>query len=318
MKQQWNQLKNYASLIGLGLVILFFAIVTKGAILAPMSLQSLLNQIIVTALVSLGAVFVFGTGNFDMSLGGCVCFSAVMAGYTAIATGSIFLALLVSVGAALVLGLLKGLFAAYVEVPFFIVTIVMGSILSAVVLVMMGSNVTIYLNDAVREVPSFGFGAMSAINLVVLGGFYALCLVLFNYMPLGRKIKILGGSPDTARQTGISEPRVKILSFLMVSLGVGLAAFVLLIRVRTVGTTTAGSMGTDVLTALVLGGMPLTGGPRSRVSAGLVGAATITVLNAGLTMVGLDVATIQIFRAIIFLAVVYVASMSYRSRLLPR
>ena len=72
------------------------------------------------------------------------------------------------------------------------------------------------------------------------------------------------------------------------------------------------------MTALVLGGMPLVGGPRSKISAGLVGAATITVLNAGLTMIGLDLATIQTVRAIIFLAVVYVASVSYRTKLLPR
>lgn len=64
--------------------------------------------------------------------------------------------------------------------------------------------------------------------------------------------------------------------------------------------------------------MPLTGGPRSRISAGLIGAATITVLNTGLTMMGLTTAVIQVFRAIIFLAVVYVASMTYRTKLLPR
>ena len=72
------------------------------------------------------------------------------------------------------------------------------------------------------------------------------------------------------------------------------------------------------MVALVLGGMPLTGGPRSRISAGLIGSATITVLNMGLTMMGLSTAIVQIFRAIVFLAVVYVASMTYRTKLLPR
>ena len=70
--------------------------------------------------------------------------------------------------------------------------------------------------------------------------------------------------------------------------------------------------------ALVLGGMPLSGGPRSKISAGVVGAATITVLNSGLVIMGVGTGTIQIFRGVIFLVVVFVASLNYRTQLLPR
>ena len=148
--------------------------------------------------------------------------------------------------------------------------------------------------------------------------YFVVCLVLFNYTRLGREIKLLGGNPDTFRQTGLSAPKVKLLAFVVAAFGVALAAFVMLMRSRTAGSATGGSMGTDVMVALVLGGMPLTGGPRSRISAGLIGAATITVLNMGLTMMGLSTAMVQIFRAIVFIAVVYVASMTYRTKLLPR
>jgi len=318
MKKFWDIIKQYFPLLGFCFVIVFFAIATKGAILSKQSMQSLLNSVIATALVSLGAVFVFGSGNFDMSMGGCLAFSAVIGGYAAIATGSLLLALFVCLVVSLALGLLKGLFAAFVEVPLFIVTIVLGSIISAVVLVIMGVNVTIHLSDSMHEIRSFTFGEISFINLLILGVYFILSVVLFDLTKIGRQIKILGGNPVTARQTGMNARKIKILAFLISAVGVGLAAFAILVRVRAVGTTTAGSMGTDVMTALVLGGMPLVGGPRSKISAGLVGAATITVLNAGLTMIGLDLATIQTVRAIIFLAVVYVASVSYRTKLLPR
>ena len=318
MKKFWDIIKQYFPLLGFCFVIVFFAIATKGAILSKQSMQSLLNSVIATALVSLGAVFVFGSGNFDMSMGGCLAFSAVIGGYAAIATGSLLLALFVCLVVSLALGLLKGLFAAFVEVPLFIVTIVLGSIISAVVLVIMGVNVTIHLSDSMHEIRSFTFGEISFINLLILGVYFILSVVLFDLTKIGRQIKILGGNPVTARQTGMNARKIKIMAFLISAVGVGLAAFAILVRVRAVGTTTAGSMGTDVMTALVLGGMPLVGGPRSKISAGLVGAATITVLNAGLTMIGLDLATIQTVRAIIFLAVVYVASVSYRTKLLPR
>ena len=204
------------------------------------------------------------------------------------------------------------------DVPLFIVTIVLGSLLSAFTLFILGDASAVHLKDALQPLPSFSFSQMSVINLVVLLSYFSLCLVLFLFMPIGRQVKILGGNAVTARQSGIPIKKVKVGAFLIGALGIGLAAFVILVRVRNIGASTASSMGTDVMIALVLGGMPLSGGPRSRISAGLVGATSITVLNAGLTMMGLNIAVIQIFRAVVFLVVVYVASMTYRTRLLPR
>ncbi|MGI6333244.1 MAG: ABC transporter permease [Saccharofermentanales bacterium] len=318
LKKYWDVIKNYFPLLGFFLVVAFFAITTDGGILRPLSLQSILNSTMTGALVSLGAVFVFGSGNFDMSLGGAICLTAVLGGYAAIATGSILVAFLVCMGVSLALGILKGLFAAFVDVPLFIVTIVLGFILTAIVLVMMGDTVSIYLSEAVTPIRSFTFAEMTTINIVVLGAYFILCLILFNYTPLGRQIKIQGGNPITARQSGINSKKVKLIVFIISAIGVALAAFIILIRVRSVGTATGSSLGMDVLVALVLGGMPLMGGPRSRISAGIIGAATISVLNAGLTMMGLELAVIQISRAIIFLAVVYVASMTYQTKLLTR
>ena len=318
MKKYWETIKSSFPLIGFALVLIVFTILTKGAILAPGSLQSLLNQVMLTALVSIGSVFIFGAGCFDMSMGGTVCMAAVAGGYAGIASGSVVVMALTCLAVSLVLNILKGIFAAYVEVPLFIVTIVLGSILTALVLTIMGTETTIYLSNAVKPIPELSTAGMTVLNLIALGLYYIVCVVLFNYTRLGREIKLLGGNPVTFQQTGLNAAKVKLSAFVVGAIGVALAAFILLMRVRTVGNTTAGSMGTDVMVALVLGGMPLTGGPRSRISAGLLGAATITVLNAGLTMLNLNQALIQIFRAVIFIAVVYVASMTYRTKLLPR
>ncbi len=318
MTKYGHYIKAYVPLIGLGIVAIFFAIATQGAILSTVSIQSILNSTMTTALVAIGAVFIFGSGNFDISLGSNVAVSAVIGGYVAIGTGNIWLALLTCLVVALVIGLIKGIFAAFIDVPMFIVTLVIGFVLSAFILVLMGDDVSIYMNEAVSEIPSFDFAAMATINALVLGAYFILCLVLFNYTKLGREIKILGGNPITARQSGIDIKRVKITAFLISAIGCALAAFILLIRIRSVGTTTATSTGMDVVVALVLGGMPLSGGPLSRVSAGIIGAITISVLNAGLTMMNLDLSVIQTSRGLIFLVVVFLASMSYRTKLLTR
>lgn len=318
MKKFGDVLKNYFPIFGLVLVVVIFAILTKGKLLALGTLQGMLSTVMLTALVSIGSVFVFGSGCFDMSMGGTLCMSAVVGCYAGIATGSAIVVFLGCLATSLVLNVLKAIFAAYVEVPLFIVTIVLGSILSALVLVMMGTETTIFFSNAVKPIITLSPSQLTLLNLIVLVVYFVICLFLFNYTRLGREVKLLGGNPITFRQTGLNAAKVKILAFVVAAFGVALAAFVMLMSTRTAGSSTGSSMGTDVMVALVLGGMPLTGGPRSRISAGLIGSATITVLNMGLTMMGLDTAIVQIFRAIVFLAVVYVASMTYRTKLLPR
>ncbi|MCD8152116.1 MAG: ABC transporter permease [Clostridiales bacterium] len=309
---------NIAPYAGLIAVVLIFTALTKGALLSVTNLQTMSNSVIVTALATIGAVFVFGAGYFDMSLSGCICFAAVIGGYVAIGTGNIFVAAIAILAVALVFGLVKGIFAATVNVPFFIFTIVLGSVISAVVLVIMGSESTIYLSDAVKEIPTLSFSQMSIVNVIFLAVFFVICLVLFNFTSIGVRIKNMGGNIISARQSGIDTKKTTITAFLISSVGVAIAAFVILLRTRTVGGTTASSVGNDVMVALVLGGMPLSGGPKSKISAGLLGAATITVLNSGLTIMGLTTGQIQVCRGVVFIVVVFISSFSYRGKLLPR
>lgn len=307
-----------APYFGLILVTVIFSILTDGTLVNVRNLKSMSNSVIYTALCSIGAVFVFGAGFFDMSVSGMLCLSAVLGGYAAIATGSLLVAALVILAVCLALGLLKGLLAAYVNLPYFIFTIILVTVLNSVVITMMGNESTIYLRNAVKEIPSFSFDQLTIINVACLSIFFLLCLVIFNFTSFGIRVKCIGGNLICAKQSGIPVKGSIILAFLISSIGIAISSFIILIRTRTVGATTASSVGNDVMVALVLGGMPLSGGPRSKISAGLVGACTITVLNSGLTILGLSVGQIQIFRGVIFILVVFLSSFSYRRNLLPR
>lgn len=320
----------FAPFIGFVIVCIFFAISTGGGIFTVSNLQSLSNQVIITALVAIGSVFTFGSGNLDMSLGGSLCISVVLGAMVAIPTGNAWLVFVTCVGSALLIGLFKGIFSAYVQAPFFIITIVLGFVMSAVVIAIMGDKTTIQLSEAAPlveatattdAVPAFqalDFFHLTIVNLVALISFFVICLILFNYTSLGRKIKFLGGSLLATKQTGIDVKRTKILGFLVAALGIGLAAFVVLIRTQTAEITTGSTLGMDVMVALVLGGMPIMGGAHSKISAGILGALTITVLNSGLTIMGLPLEVIQTTRGIIFIVLILVTSLGFRNKLLPR
>lgn len=307
-----SAISDLAPIIGFVLLAIFFFIMTDGKIFEPTNLKNLTNQVLITALVGIGAVFIFGAGQFDMSLSGSVALAAIIGAKVAMATGSITYMLIVCLIISLGLGLMKGLLAAYLDVPFFIVTIVMGALLIALGLLIIGNESVLSLTN----IPTIE--DMTLVNIITLGGFYLFGITIFNYTKIGKSLKMIGGNKVAAKQSGINIEKNTIIAFLVSALGVGLAAIIILLRTKTASATTAGTVGIDVIVALVLGGMPLSGGPRSKISAGVIGAATITVLNSGLIIMGVDTGMIQIVRGAIFIVVVFVSSLNYRTQLLPR
>ena len=303
---------NMTPILGLVITIVVFAILTDGRTIGHINVKILLSNFLVTSIVAVGAVFAFGCGALDMSLGGSICLTVISGALVAKSTGSILLMIITIVAVSMIISLLKGLITAFLDLPVFIVTIVIGSMLTAIGLVLLGSETTISLSRVLT------FKDSTIIYASIIGVFYIVSLIIFNYTKIGKGIKLQGGNILVAKQMGINPKMNKIIAFIMVGVAVALAAIVILLRTKTASATTASGVGTDIMVAVVLGGMPLSGGPRSRISAGLIGAATITVLNNGLSVVGLSSDVVQIVRGIIFLGVVFITSMTYRTKLLPR
>jgi ribose transport system permease protein len=67
--------------------------------------------------------------------------------------------------------------------------------------------------------------------------------------------------------------------------------------------------------AIVLGGMPVFGGSKSKAFAPVIGAITVTALNNGLLMVGVSASLVQGARGIIFLLLLLLGNK--RTALLP-
>ena len=73
----------------------------------------------------------------------------------------------------------------------------------------------------------------------------------------------------------------------------------------------------NVMVALILGGMPLSGGMKARVSAAVVGAFIFSLLKVGLPMIGVPNNLTFLIKAIMFIIVVLLTSRK-KGRVLPR
>lgn len=298
----------------------FCAMVESMGFRLDIYMKKILNESVVLAVIATGAIFIYSLGSFDISLGASTLFSAALGVMAYNATESFAVMILVIFGVAIGCSLLSSVLASVFHIPVFVTTVAMMSVLTAVASQIISVNggalggISIP-SSLVRHLDNITF------KLSMVAAYAALCIFVFNFTKTGRRLKFLGGNPVCAKLSGIPVNKYAIVAFVMAGIGVGLGAFLTLVYTPSVTATTAGGIGMNVIVAIVFGGMPISGGPRSRIYSALIGGFSFILLNNILKLVvsgnaGYGIS--QIISAVCFLLVVFVTGMNYRTKLLAR
>lgn len=279
-------------------------------------LSVVISNAALVALVATGATFIFTAGSFDLSLGANMLVSALVGAMAARATGNLWLMLLASLGMAVLLCVLGALLATFFNLPVFIMTIVMMNVYSAAATLMLTALGT----NAALSVPTDLVAGLNTtrFRLLLVGGFVAFSCVLFYLLPLGRQARFLGGNPACARLSGIQPKALTVLCFALAGIGIGLAAFSMIVETPTLSASSGSSVGMNMLIAMVFGGMPMSGGPRSRMYAALLGSFSMAFLDALMNIYVTGSWYLQIVKGVLFAVVVFLFTLGRRSRLLER
>ena len=302
------------------LLAVFCGIVSSKGYRLDMYIKIVFNEGIVLSIVATGAIFIYTLGSFDISLGAATLFAATLGVLTYNATENFALMIIVILLAGIVCSLVNSVLASIFHIPVFVTTVAMMSVLSAI-----ASQIITTKGGAVGgiSIPSEVVKHLdnSAFKIGVLVIWVAICVFVFDYTKFGRREKFVGGNPICAQLSGIKYNTYAILAFLLAGVGVGIGAFMTLVYTPSVTTTTAGDIGMNIMVAIVFGGMPISGGARSKIYAAVVGGFSYIVLNNILDLLidstsGYGIT--QIVSAVFFLIIVYVASVNYRSQTLPR
>jgi len=183
---------------------------------------SILEEQSVLACLALGLMFPIAVGEFDVSLGYVVGFTAVEADALvekAHLAGELSIVLTIATG--LAIGFVNGVFVTRFSVHSLIATLGVGFAVNSLTIGVSGSQtlfmgVPHFLSQAAN---STVFGIAGAVWIV-----FAIAIVLYfvlQFTPYGRKIYAVGGSERVARLAGIRTHAIKISAFVMAG---GLAA----------------------------------------------------------------------------------------------
>lgn len=286
----------------LALLIVLFGIVTSGDFFKTSVLLGIFNQALIVGTMATAVSFIYTTGNIDISVGSVMALSAIIGALVYQSTQSMTLMLIVTVVSGVALMLFNYVMGITFGIPSILVAIVVMQLYTAIIQAILGPDVLRVDYAICRVLEDGGF------RYAVFVAYFVLSIVVFHFTSIGRKLRLIGGNPKCALQTGIKPSKTIFFSFLMAGLGVGVAAMFTVIRTGSINQATGANMGMDVMLATVLGGMSIFGGAKSNSYAGLIGALTVVALDKGLLMIGVSSMVIQGIRGVIFLILVFMNS----------
>ncbi len=282
-------------ILGLVVITLLLDALTHGKILQASSIKLMLSQVYVLMIASTGVFMIMTMGCLDFSQGSMLGIASIVVCY--LSFYSIPLAIIGGMLTGAAIGAVNAFFHVKRKIPSFIVTIC-----------------TMYLFRGLcsyfaSKKPVAAVSTISAYNTIPikLGITVAVLLVawfIFTFTKVGPNLKAIGAGEKASRFAGIKVEKTKWLVYIIAGAITGLAAFVNIVKVGSVTPSGGTMLETQILIALVLGGMPVSGGPMVRFSNVICGALTFKILASGLQMIGLATERSQLIEGIVFLIVV--------------
>jgi fructose transport system permease protein len=270
------------------ILVIGFSIFTQN-FLSVDNTSLILQQSVVVGTLALGQTIIILTAGIDLANAANTVLATLLMAKLVVGGAPAWLALLVGIAAAVLIGALTGVLVTNVKLPPFIVTLGLLTILTAVSRIYTGESVPV--SDSLLSwlgTRRYLFGGIE----VTYGMTVALLMFLIVWYALnktgwGKHVYAVGNEPEAARLSGINVRRTVIGVYVIAGLIYGIAAWQALGRVPNADPNAYQTANLDSITAVVIGGTSLFGG-RGSVLGTLVGALIVTVLRSGLTQAGID------------------------------
>ena len=304
-KDKWAHNPMFSTVLALVVMVLVQSIVMTnlaGSVFGMfgkmgMAWLNILRNNTYAGIIALGMCFVIISGGIDLSVGSMLCALGAMLMYMLdenagpLAAMGLFgapayaVAIVLTLIAGTLMGLLNGALIAYGKLPPFIATLGTMKIFRSVT-----QQLTKTFNPTVPQ----GFKLLASAKIggqVILPIIYWVAVVLimhiiFKKTVLGRQTIAIGSNEKAAKLSGINVSKVKCKIYALSGMMVAIASVIYLARIGSMDFANAGSgYEMDAIAAVIVGGTSMAGGKGSLVGA-FVGMLIMGVMNNILNSVG--------------------------------
>ncbi|MDT1062170.1 ABC transporter permease [Paracoccus sp. CPCC 101403] len=277
----------------LGPIVALVALIVLGAMLnssflAPANITNVLARSAFIGMIAVGMTFVITAGGLDLSVGSMAAFLAgiaIIAMNAALpALGANWGTILLGMGVALLggvaAGYLNGALVTKARIEPFIVTLgTMGIFRSLVTWLADGG--TLSLQSGLRTLyrPVY-YGGLGWITWPIIT--FAIVAIVGEWMMrnsrFGRHVEAIGSNERVARYSAIDVNRVKLMTYVLLGLLVGLAVVLYVPRLGSASGSTGVLWELEAIAAVIIGGTALKGG-TGRVWGTVVGVLILSLID---------------------------------------
>ena len=296
-------LRQYGGILVSLVVLCIIFSVMNPRFMTVANFMNVLQQIAVIAIAAFGMTWVILLGEIDLSVGSIIAVAG-MAGAQAFLFGFGFLpALVLTVAAGAVMGLINGTLTAKFGLPSFIVTVATMGIFRGLVSLPTNGAPAMIDNETWISIGTESFLGLPVIIWIVF------ILFLFNHVLLsktkfGRRAYLTGGNREAAVYSGIKVDRLKITIFMISGIMAAISGILLSSRLYSAQTNAGTSYELDAIASAVLGGTSLAGGVGTMIGT-LIGALIIGVMNNGMNMLSVPYFYQLIVKGLVILLAVW-------------
>lgn len=270
---------------------------TTPAFTNPRNLLNVGRQVSLVGIMAVGMTFVLIAREIDLSIGSVFALAGLVTGMLLLGGWGLPLALVFGLLVGALIGFINGVLSTYGQLPSFITTLGMMSVVRGVALLITdGQPVAINTQSGVppETLETFFFlGQGRLFDRIPMQLVFFVIIAMLGWLLLSRtvfgfRIYAVGGNDKAARVSGMRVFNVKIWAFTLMGLLSGLAG---ILGLSFLPSSQAGRTGIgyelDVIAAAIIGGTSLSGG-EGTILGTVLGVLIIGVLRNGLVLLGIS------------------------------
>ena len=296
-------LKQYGGiLLSLVMLCVIFSFLNP-RFMSVVNFMNILQQVAVVAIAAFGMTWVILLGEIDLSVGSIIAVAG-MVGAQCFAFGLGFApAIIITLLAGALMGMLNGVLTAKLLLPSFIVTVATMGIYRGMVSLPTNGAPAMIENSTWTAIGTESFLGLPIIIWVV-AVLFVVNHILLSKTSFGRRAYLTGGNREAAVYSGIKVDRLKITIFMISGVMAAISGVLLSSRLFSAQTNAGMSYELDAIAAAVLGGTSLAGGVGTMVGT-LIGALIIGVMNNGMNMLSVPYFYQLIVKGLVILIAVW-------------
>ncbi|WP_042351662.1 ABC transporter permease subunit [Bacillus massiliigorillae] len=251
-----------------------------------------MNDYAYIALAAIPMTFVIVTGGIDVSIGSVMGLSSILLGVLWMNGVNLYVAIIITILAAAVAGLLNGLLAALTDVQPLIITLGTMFLFSGIALILSGGASA----SGYEGISGFPDSFVEIANGSWLGipnpvWFIVICIILFGVLlhltRYGRNVFLVGINIKAANYSGIRTKWIVMSTYILSGIGGSISGVLLTSYFSSARSDLGAEAILPVITAVVLGGTSILGG-RGSILGTAIASIVIGMMQYGLQMVGMS------------------------------